>query len=750
MIKVNTPQNINTGISARFDTSAATVDAGTLNMIGQQSNRAAGSMQQIYQEADRNLSDALNYQLEVNKAAAENAAQAMQVKSQEIMSELSTIKGAAAVNLDAEEEVRKRYSEYLKTVDKGLKNDQQRQIFDNHSFQIERSLLNAATKHKIKEVASYNKEVLDSSAQLAGRSLMLAADDNERQQAIGNIQGYISKLGQLEGWSEEKVLIETQKRTSESLSALIDTQLKNGNIDAANEMMTKYAAYLSGTEIIKTKGFVEEEIARQAADINADALTNANGGTVTIRVADGGDNVDVSAFSYDKRMHNSASLASLSTRARDAQSTFNALSKGGEAATNVTTIARMAVQSGFSPEQAAVIAGNIYREHGASTKGIYNKNIHSDEANKKLNYGMINWQGSRAKEFDAFVRARGMNPSNLSGESGIKVQLDFMMQEMRSKEAKNSRAFLNAKTPKDAAKGFESYIRWDAEGKVLRGNTGKHFGKMDGATAYAYQSIGGSLSRGGMRDVAIDTSSEEAIRRSAREGGMLSKQIDDLVASYNKRVAAKEREKKDREDAIVLEAENALVSAGGDYDSLPPSIRAKVRGSMGAAKEEELRRYGHSLRTGTESRLAYENVVEIEALANNEARLKSMSPQQLGALIPRYGRNAVADLLSKQNRLKDREKTGSDLKSEKAPSSVEMLMARDAAGLKELKGDEATYAKFNIQNALDSTAQKLGRNLTPAERTQVIREVSQTKIKQESFFGLLTTEKPVIAQKPYE
>jgi hypothetical protein len=68
----------------------------------------------------------------------------------------------------------------------------------------------------------------------------------------------------------------------------------------------------------------------------------------------------------------------------------------------------------------------------------------------------------------------------------------------------------------------------------------------------------------------------------------------------------------------------------------------------------------------------------------------------------------------------------------------------------ELKGDEATYAKFNIQNALDATAQKLGRNLTPAERTQVIREVSQTKIKQESFFGLFTTEKPVIAQKPYE
>jgi hypothetical protein len=71
MIKVNTPQNINTGISARFDTNAATVDGGTLNMIGQQSNRAAGNMQQIYQEADRNLSDALKYQLEVNKAAAE-------------------------------------------------------------------------------------------------------------------------------------------------------------------------------------------------------------------------------------------------------------------------------------------------------------------------------------------------------------------------------------------------------------------------------------------------------------------------------------------------------------------------------------------------------------------------------------------------------------------------------------------------------------------------------------------------------
>ena len=287
MIKVNTPQNINTGISARFDANAVTVDAGTLNMISQQSNRAAGSIQQIYQDADRNLSDALKYQTKVNKAAAENAAQAMQVKSQEIMANLSLIKGAAAVNFDAEEEVRKRYSEYLKTVDKGLMNDQQRQMFDSYSSKIERSLLNAATKHKVKEVASYNKEILDSSAQLAGRSLMLAADDNERQQAIGNIKGYVSKLGQLEGWSEEKVQIEIQKRTSESLSALIDTQLKNGNIDAANEMMTRYAAYLSGTEIIKTKGFVEEEIARQAADINADALANANGGTATIRVAYG-------------------------------------------------------------------------------------------------------------------------------------------------------------------------------------------------------------------------------------------------------------------------------------------------------------------------------------------------------------------------------------------------------------------------------------------------------------------------------
>lgn len=717
---------------------------------------AAANVQRQHLIAQAQLDEQIKRQQEVNENAATNAAQLMQVQAQQIANTLSEIKGSQAINFDFERESTKLYHKALEEVTKGLNTDEQRRMFDKANLSIEQALQSKLAKHKADQIDAYDRELLSSNIQLGVRSIALATDENIRTQNIARTEQYIDRLAQKQGWTAERTQLEKIKIMGDNLSLIANEKMKSGNINDVDDFVRRYGSYMDVKQISETRIFINEEIEKQSEEINAKIIADALGGSATISVPNVGSGGYTGALKYDYTPRDPAARATFGKRDAYAKQTFELLKRGGEASDNIVMIARAAERAGFTKEQASVIAGNIYREHGATTAGIRGQAVHSDGANKKLNYGMINWQGARAKAYQDFMRKKGYNPTSLpKGEVGIQAQLEFMRYEMtQGTERKSGSAFINSKTPQEAQRTFRNYIRWDSDGNVLlKGNTYKHAGKMDAATEFAYLSIGGRVSSKNVT-VTIDTSSEEAIRTSARAGGLSTKQIEGLVKSYKTVQSSREAEKKEREDAVKGSAVEALLANGGNYDALPPSIRAQVRGTLGLKGEEELRQYGHTSQQNAESQLAYKHVNEIAALYADEEKLKKMTPAQFLSLIPKYGRKEVANLQKAQVRAHNREQTG--LRAEKEPTRLEMLIAQDAIKAsgadqnKVLKGDVAVYAKYNLQQSLNAAAEKLGRNLTDAERANIIRTSSSANVYTTRLWGLNEDYTPAITQKPFE
>lgn len=103
------------------------------------------------------------------------------------------------------------------------------------------------------------------------------------------------------------------------------------------------------------------------------------------------------------------------------------------------------VARGFTPVQAAVLAGNMQQESS------FNPNAYN--ANEDA-FGGLQWRLDRKAGLEAYAKATGRPAGDLD------TQMDWVVQEMLGPEARNAAAFLSATTPEAAQAGIKKYIRW--------------------------------------------------------------------------------------------------------------------------------------------------------------------------------------------------------------------------------------------------------------------------------------------------
>lgn len=110
---------------------------------------------------------------------------------------------------------------------------------------------------------------------------------------------------------------------------------------------------------------------------------------------------------------------------------------------------------GFSPAQAAALAGNIQTE-SAGDPNAYNP----DEGA----YGLMQWRLDRKTGLGNYAKSTGRDPSD------PEAQMDWLAVEMTGPEAKNAKAFLSAQDPAAASAALKSYIRYANGSETARLN----------------------------------------------------------------------------------------------------------------------------------------------------------------------------------------------------------------------------------------------------------------------------------------
>lgn len=123
------------------------------------------------------------------------------------------------------------------------------------------------------------------------------------------------------------------------------------------------------------------------------------------------------------------------------------------------------IARGFSPVQAAVLAGNIQQESGFNPQA-YNP--------KEDAFGGIQWRLDRKANLEKYAKATGREASD------PEAQMDFVVMEMTGaigNEAKNAAAFLAAQDPATANKALKQYIRYGDNSENARlGNALSYLG----------------------------------------------------------------------------------------------------------------------------------------------------------------------------------------------------------------------------------------------------------------------------------
>lgn len=114
---------------------------------------------------------------------------------------------------------------------------------------------------------------------------------------------------------------------------------------------------------------------------------------------------------------------------------------------------------GYSPVQAAAIAGNIQQESGGNPVAL-NRGEGA--------YGLIQWRLDRRKALEDFANSRGTTAADPY------TQLDFIGHEMRGAESRNAAPFLSATDLPGANAALKRYIRYgdDSEGTRLSNAAG--------------------------------------------------------------------------------------------------------------------------------------------------------------------------------------------------------------------------------------------------------------------------------------
>lgn len=108
-------------------------------------------------------------------------------------------------------------------------------------------------------------------------------------------------------------------------------------------------------------------------------------------------------------------------------------------------VMRGLIQRGYSPHQAAALAGHVLQESGGDPSNV-NK---AEDA-----HGLLQWRLDRWQNLQDFAKSQNRSPTD------PEVQLDFIGREMSGPEAKAARGFQSAGDVGAASAALKPYIRF--------------------------------------------------------------------------------------------------------------------------------------------------------------------------------------------------------------------------------------------------------------------------------------------------
>lgn len=134
------------------------------------------------------------------------------------------------------------------------------------------------------------------------------------------------------------------------------------------------------------------------------------------------------------------------------------------------TIMRELIGRGYSPIQAAALAGHALQESGGDPTNVNAK----EDA-----HGLLQWRLDRWDALKDFARERGVSPTNPG------LQLDFIGRELTGSEARAGKGFLSAGDLPSASAALKPYIRFGDDSAQARLNNASGLLGTPGANAAA-------------------------------------------------------------------------------------------------------------------------------------------------------------------------------------------------------------------------------------------------------------------------
>jgi hypothetical protein len=203
--------------------------------------------------------------------------------------------------------------------------------------------------------------------------------------------------------------------------------------------------------------------------------------------------------------------------------------------------------AGFSPSQARALTAEINRENSMRPNLWFGS--HSDPHNRAQNIGILSWQGSRARELQAFLGEQGLLDEQgriTPSPEALRAQAAFLRREMetRPEYARTRELFLaNPDVDYDTAHSVlgDNFIRWRRTDPQYRdsgyGRIDEGYSLLEGLPTRASVSTSGSLSAGPFpprfEDVQNDPQASPTQPRfdAPREFGALSVGADPAAAA---------------------------------------------------------------------------------------------------------------------------------------------------------------------------------------------------------------------------
>lgn len=180
------------------------------------------------------------------------------------------------------------------------------------------------------------------------------------------------------------------------------------------------------------------------------------------------------------------------------------------------------IARGYSPPQAAALAGHMLQESGGNPAAVNSK----EGAN-----GLLQWRLDRWDNLQSFAKERGKSPTDPD------VQLDFVRKELEGPEKKAGSAFLAAPDVATASAALKPFIRFGDDSAATRlANANNLFTQFNGdpAAAPVGALASGPSSIGGQAAAAAPTAMAAPAPPTLAEGlGSVGKLLSGPAAQFD-------------------------------------------------------------------------------------------------------------------------------------------------------------------------------------------------------------------------